>query len=156
MENEISKYVGILYKAKYTINQHGLKSLYYSFIHSYLNYGNIVWVSTNKTTLKRIAAKQREEIRVIDDNINENSRQKMRKLKILNVHKLNLFQILNFMHRVKNNTIPSVFLQKFQIIDHIYPTRNSQNNFVQSMIKINQTKKCNICTWTKSLEQYTQ
>ena len=31
---------------------HGLKSLYYSFIHSYLNYGNIVWASTNKTRLK--------------------------------------------------------------------------------------------------------
>ena len=44
------------------------------------------------------------------------------------------------MHRVKNNTIPSLFHQKFQIIDHIYRTRNSQNNFVQSMIKINQTK----------------
>ena len=140
IENKISKNVGILYKAKYTINQHGLKSLYYSFIHSYLNYGNIVWASTNKTRLKRIAAKQKEAIRVIDDNINEKSRQKMRKLKILNVHKLNLFQILNFMHRVKNNTIPSVFHQKFQIIDHIYPTRNNQNNFVQSMIKINQTK----------------
>ena len=140
IENKISKHVGILYKAKYIINQHGLKSLYYSFIHSYLKYGNIVWASTKKTRLKRIAAKQREAIRVIDDNINENSRQKMRKLKILNVHKLNLFQILNFMHRVKNNTIPSVFHQKFQITDHIYPTRNSQNNFVQSMIKINQSK----------------
>ena len=87
IENKISKTVCILYKAKYTINQHGLKSLYYSFIHSYLNYGNIVWASTSKTRLKRIAAKQREAIRVIDDNINEkkNSRQKMRKLKILNV-----------------------------------------------------------------------
>ena len=139
-ENKISKNVGILYKAKYTINQHGLKSLYYSFLHSYLNYGNIVCASTNKTRLKIIAAKEREAIRVIDDNINENIRQKMRKLKILNVHKLNLFQILNFMYRVKHNAIPSVFHQKFQIIDHIYPTRNSQNNFVQSVIKINQTK----------------
>ena len=119
IENKISKNVGILYKAKYTINQHGLKSLYYSFIYSFLNYGNIVWASTNKTRFKRIAAKQREAIRVIDDNINENSRQKMRKLKILKVHKLNLFQILNFMHRVKNNTIPNVFHQKFQTIDHI-------------------------------------
>ena len=43
IENKISKNVGILHKAKYTINQHGLKSLYNSFIHSYLNYGNIVW-----------------------------------------------------------------------------------------------------------------
>ena len=44
------------------------------------------------------------------------------------------------MHHVKNNTIPRVFYQKFQIIDHIYLTRNSQDNFVQSMTKIIQTK----------------
>ena len=55
------------------------------------------------------------------------------------------------MHRVKNNTIPSVFHQEFQIIDHIYPTRNSQNNFLQSMIKINQTKNASL--WNNILDE---
>ena len=64
----------------------------------------------------------------------------MQKLKILNIHKLNLYQVLSFMFRVKNNTIPIVFNKKFKIIDHIYPTRNSQNNFVLSKIKYKQTK----------------
>ena len=48
IENKIAKNIGILYKARYTINQQGLRSLYYSFIHSYLNYGNIVWASTTE------------------------------------------------------------------------------------------------------------
>ena len=64
----------------------------------------------------------------------------MIKLKILNIHQLTLLQTLNFMHPVKNSTIPSVFHQIFQVIDHIYPTRNCQNNFVQSLIKYKQTK----------------
>ena len=140
IENKIAKNVGLLYKARYTINRHGLRSLYYSFVHSYLNYGNIVWASTNRTNLKRLAAKQREAIRIICDEVNENTFEKMRKLKILNIHKLNLYQVLNFMFRVKNNTIPIVFNAKFEIINHIYPTRNSQNNFVLSTIKYKQTK----------------
>ena len=140
IENKIAKNIGILYKAKYTVNQHGLKSLYYSFIHSYLNYGNIVWASTYRTKLKRLAAKQREAIRIIDDNANETTFQKMEKLKILNIHKLNLYQTSNFMFRVKNNTIPHTFNRKFKIIDHIYPTRNSQNSFVQAIVKYKQTK----------------
>ena len=48
------------------INLHGLRCLYYSFIHSYLNYGN-GWTSTNRTKQKKLAAKQREAIRIIDD-----------------------------------------------------------------------------------------
>ena len=38
------------------------------------------------------------------------------------------------MFRVKNDTIPSVFSKEFQTIDHTYPTRYSQNNYVQSLI----------------------
>ena len=140
IENKIAKNIGILYKARYTVNQCGLRSLYYSFIHSYLNYGNIVWASTNRTKLKRLASKQREAIRIIDGNINETIFEKMQKFKILNIHKINIYQVLNFMFRVKNNTIPNVFNKKFKLINHIYPTRNSQNNFVLSMIKYKQTK----------------
>ena len=44
------------------------------------------------------------------------------------------------MFRVKNSTIAIVFNAKFEIINHIYPTRNSQNNFVLSTIKYKQTK----------------
>ena len=114
--------------------------MYYSFIHSYLNYGNILWASINRTKLKRLAAKQREAIRIIDGEINESISEKMEKLKILNIHKLNLHQTLNFMFRVKNNTIPIVFNQKFKTIDHIYPTRNSKDNFVLTTAKYKQIK----------------
>ena len=54
IENKISKKLGLLYKAKRVLNMNALKSLYFSFIHSYLNYGNIVWASVTQTKLKKL------------------------------------------------------------------------------------------------------
>ena len=41
IENKVSKNIGIRYKAKEIINTKGLRSLYYSFIHTFLNYGKL-------------------------------------------------------------------------------------------------------------------
>ena len=51
IENKLSKKLGLLHKAKQILNAKAMKSLYFSFLHSYLTYGNVVWCSTsmNKT-----------------------------------------------------------------------------------------------------------
>ena len=49
---------------------------------------------------------------------------------ILNVYKLNLHQVLNFMFRVHNETIPKSFQTKFKHIEHEYETRQSKDNFI--------------------------
>ena len=53
---KIARNIGLLYKAKLYIDKHSLLSLYYSYIHSYIDYGNIAWGSTKKykSTLKSI------------------------------------------------------------------------------------------------------
>ena len=58
IENKVSKNVGVLYKASKLINSKCLRSIYFSFIHSYVNYANIAWASTNKTNLKKLFGKQ--------------------------------------------------------------------------------------------------
>ena len=55
IENKVSKNIDILYKNKETINKKGLRSLYYSFIHKLLIYGNLSWESRHKTNLKQVA-----------------------------------------------------------------------------------------------------
>ena len=40
-------------------------SLYYSFIHNYLNYGNIAWCNTSMTKLKKLLSKQKQALRTI-------------------------------------------------------------------------------------------
>ena len=54
VENKVSKNVGVLYKASKLINSKCLPSIYFSFIHSYINHANIAWASTNKTNLKKL------------------------------------------------------------------------------------------------------
>ena len=65
VENKVSKNIGILNKAKNTFSNGCFKILFSSFVHSYLNYGNVAWGSTSRTKLKKLASKQRQTIRAI-------------------------------------------------------------------------------------------
>ena len=42
-KNETAKNLGLLYKPKHYLEKRSLLVLYYSFIHIYINYGNIAW-----------------------------------------------------------------------------------------------------------------
>ena len=50
IENKIAKNFGLLFKAKPILNKQSLLSLYYSYIHTYINYANVAWGSTYMTT----------------------------------------------------------------------------------------------------------
>ena len=70
-----------------------MTTLYFSFFHSYLNYGNIAWASTTKSKLRKIASQERQAVNARLKNDNQeinNSRKFMEKNGILNVYKLNL------------------------------------------------------------------
>ena len=47
-ENKISKNIGILCKGKTFMDSKCLRQLYFSFIHSYINYSNIVWGNSGR------------------------------------------------------------------------------------------------------------
>ena len=69
-----------------------MTTLYFSFFHSYLSYGNIAWASTSKSKLRKIARQQRQAVNGIPKNNNQeitNSRKFMEENGILNVYKLN-------------------------------------------------------------------
>ena len=155
VENKISKNIGILYRAKNIVSKDGLKTLYFSFVHSYLNYGNIAWGSTTRTKLKKLAAKQRQAIRAIHDAPHAN--EIMEEMRILNIYKLNIYQVLTFMFKVKRDTAPAAFRNNFREISHRYPTGFSQSNFVESNVLLNQTKFAVSCRgprlWNKILNQ---
>ena len=116
LENNLSKNIGLLYRAKPYLDKNTITNLYFSFFHSYLYYGNIAWASTNKSKLRKIASQQRQAVNAIPKNNNQeitNSRKFMEENGILNVYKLNLYEVLNFMFRVHDQTIPKVFKLSF-------------------------------------------
>ena len=89
-------------------------SLYYSFIHSYLNYGNIAWCSTSMTRLEKLT-KQKQVFRTIPipTSLSESrSKQIIKELCILNIYQLNVY-LLNLMFQVKNGLMPGAFQNKF-------------------------------------------
>ena len=48
-----------LYQAKQFLDENSLKTLYFSYIHSYLNYASIAWASTHFIKLETISYKQK-------------------------------------------------------------------------------------------------
>ena len=64
-ENKISKNIGILHKARDYLSKESLLSLYYAYIHTYINYSNLAWASTIKTNLKKIHSQQKYAISII-------------------------------------------------------------------------------------------
>ena len=54
ISRKISKRIGILYRARLIIPRKQLNQRYFSVEHSYLNYANIAWSSTQKTKLSTV------------------------------------------------------------------------------------------------------
>ena len=131
IENKISKNLGILKKAKPYLNLTSLKHMYFALIHSYLNYCNIVWASTNQTKLKKLFSKQKYASRIIfNEKQTSPPHSLFVKLGSLDIYKLNIHQVLLFMFKSKNKITPRVFHDMFKPIEHIYNTRHSKNNFM--------------------------
>ena len=61
-------------------------------------------------------------------------------MKVLNICRLNIYQVLTFMFKIKRDSAPAAFRNDFREISHRYPTGFSQSNFVEGNILSNQTK----------------
>ena len=136
-----------------------MKSLYFLFIHSYLTYGNVAWCSTSMNKTKKLFGKQAiKTIPMADIHANLNSDEKMKHLDILNIYKLNLYQILNIMFQVKTNTIPETLQNKFKVIEHNYSTRYSEYSFKEPNIFFRVTKfsilSCGPRLWNKHTDKF--
>ena len=105
VENKISKKIGLLCKTKQLLDNESLKSIYFSYIHSYLNYANIAWASTNPTKLKKIHYLQKQAAQIFNEDWLCHSWPFLKNLNALNVYQINFYQNLNFMHRIKMGNI---------------------------------------------------
>ena len=158
IENKVSKNVGILYKASKLINSKCLRSIYFSFIHSYINFANIAWASTNKTNLKKLFGKQKQAAPIIfNQDRFTHARPLLKTLNALNVYQINLLQVLLFMHKIKTNSSPRIFLHQFQTINQKYATRYSRNNFKEPKRETNYAKYCiharGLVIWNRFLNE---
>ena len=114
---------------------------HHSYIHSYLNYANTAWCSTNRTYLKKIQSQQKHDIIIIfHENKFSHMREHFKENNIWNIYQLIIFNNLLFLHQVKNGKVPNVFLSKFLRPSHHYPTSFSRNNYIVSSFKLTKYK----------------
>ena len=62
IENKIAKSIGLLYRAKPYLDKKSLIVLYFSYVHTYLNYANLAWGSTNRTNSKKLGSQQKHAV----------------------------------------------------------------------------------------------
>ena len=113
VENKLAKNIGLLHRVNQHLNESSLKTVYFSYIHSYLNYANIAWASTYPI---------------------------LKNLNALNVYQINIYQHLGFMHKFNNNETPKVFNNIIKRPEHRYPTNFSSLNFSLKSYSLNNTK----------------
>ena len=91
-----------MYRAKPFLDKESLLALYYSYIHSYINYANLAWGGTYLTNLKKLRSQQKHAIRIVHDKTKfEHTKELFKSASVLNLFKLNISSIAVFMHRVE-------------------------------------------------------
>ncbi|MCA9346951.1 hypothetical protein KC960_05680, partial [Candidatus Saccharibacteria bacterium] len=124
VEAKVSKSIGIIAKARKYLNLKALKTLYFSFIHPYITYGNVAWASTFRTKLQKIHRLQKRDIRVMTHSSRiTHSRPLMQEHSILNVYEVNILQTLSFIFKHRINKVPVIFSTWFTRIHHGYNSR---------------------------------
>ena len=113
-ENKIAKSTGLLYRAKLFLGKHSLLTLHYSYNHTYLNYANLSWASTNRTNLKKLLSQQKHVIRIVKIKTRfDRTKELFNSQKILSLYKLNILNAAIFMYKVYNETASATFFELF-------------------------------------------
>ena len=107
VENKLSKNIDLFCRAKQLLDEISLKTMCFSYIHSFLNYENIAWAGTHFTRLKTISYKQKQAAGIVfEEDQLCHSRPQLPRINVLNVYQINLFHHLKFMHRLSIHDLP--------------------------------------------------
>ena len=130
IENKIAKNIGLLYQGKHYLDDKCLKQIYFAHIHTYLNYVTIAWASTDKIKLKKNQIIQKNALHIMfSQSKTSPSEPHLFSLSVLNVYQINIFQSLQFVHKIKNKNVLHIFLKLFSVQCHVYSTNFSLINF---------------------------
>ena len=113
---------------KHYLSSEHLKILYYSLIHLYILYGNILWGNTYKTHIHKLEILQKKAIRIITKSAyNEHTSSLFKMLNILKFGDLHDLQICSFMYDFVNSNLPIPLLYTFEYHNesHGHNTRHS-------------------------------
>lgn len=104
---KISKGNGILYKLRDFVSKQILRTLYYSFIQPYIDYGLLNWGSAPKSYLEIIRKNLNKTIRIMSfKGKYESTKELFENFKILDFDSNHKYKIGTFMYKLNNNLLP--------------------------------------------------
>ena len=125
---KFSKSIGVIYRARFNLSKSTKLSLYYTLIYPYLIYCNTIWSSTYVSNLKRLQILQKRIVRLLtSSSFLAHTASLFKKLKILDINRINSFCTGLFMYSYHNKLLPPPFLNLFSTSNqfHNYNTRNA-------------------------------
>ena len=128
--SKISKNTGILSRVAYLLPTRVRLNLYYSLVHPFLSYCNMVWASNYDFRLKRLILLQKRAVRIIAGPCSQLSTTQMfHNFKILKLDQLKTTQICEFMFKYRSLALPSIFDGYFHSTSefHRYEVRSASN-----------------------------
>jgi len=130
ISQKVAKNVGIMARIAYLLPNQTRLNLYYSLIHPYLTYSNMVWASTYSSRLTRLSKLQRRAMRVIAGPRHCLLTDEIFKLcRVPNIEQIRILQTSEFMFKYFHNKLPRVFNNYFTTISTLnpYPVRSAAN-----------------------------
>ena len=126
-----------LNRSKKLIPQRYLKIMYDSLIHSYLNFGIVLWGSTLKTYLNRLQILQKKALRAIHNApYNAHTQPLFESSRILNLNNLYKYEIAKFMRKTSLKQVPrpiqDIYVTNINIHNHNTRQRNAPHIFRRS------------------------
>ena len=104
----ISKSVFAINRVKYILPYAALRSLYFSLVHSRLQYGIEAWGNSN--SIHKLPRIQKRAIRVINNkDYRHHTDPLFKRNNIMKVKDLYQLQVFSFMHDLVNNKLPGSF-----------------------------------------------
>ena len=125
---KLSKNVGILYRIAHLLPTSVRINIYYSLIHPFLSYCNVVWASNYTNRLKRLIILQKKAIRIIAGKSSRaHSHSLFQHFKILQLEKIKITQMTEFIFKYKMNLLPTCFENYFNLTSsyHKYELRSA-------------------------------
>ena len=129
IEKKLAKNINLLCRVRQFLHQESLKTIYFAYIHSHLNYAKTAWASTYFKKLKTIDYQQKHAARItFNEGILTHSSPLLRSLNSLNIYQINLYQHTKLMYKFQKNQAPKILNIAFEKPTHKYSTQFSETN----------------------------
>ena len=127
---KLSKGIGILSKLRHYVSKSTLRSLYYSFMHPFVNYNLLNWLSTPTGNLKSIRLSMRKALRVMSfKDKPEHSAPLFKNFEILPLDEFIKLKQAIMMWKLENELLPRCVESSFLKKNTAIVTRHDEGKF---------------------------